>query len=104
MFNIFDTQKGQDAPLTIIAGPCVIEDEDTTIEIAAALKSLTAELNLPFFFKASFDKANRSSIASYRGPGLEQGWGVRSKGAGEGGDGLPAVGGDGGAAPGDGPG
>ena len=59
--------------LAIIAGPCVIEDEKTTFEIAAFLKSLTAELGLPFVFKASFDKANRTSIQSYRGPGERKG-------------------------------
>lgn len=64
---------GSDAPLAIIAGPCVIEDRDTTFEIAAFLKKLTTELDLPFIFKASFDKANRTSIQSYRGPGLEKG-------------------------------
>lgn len=61
------------APLAIIAGPCVIEDWDTTFKIAAFLKELTDELQLPFIFKASFDKANRTSIKSYRGPGLEKG-------------------------------
>jgi 2-dehydro-3-deoxyphosphooctonate aldolase (KDO 8-P synthase) len=65
--------SGSDAPLTIIAGPCVIEDRDTTFEIAAFLKNLTTELELPFIFKASFDKANRTSIQSHRGPGLEKG-------------------------------
>lgn len=64
---------GEGAPLAIIAGPCVIEDQQTTFEIASFLKSLTDELNLPFLFKASFDKANRTSIQSYRGPGLEKG-------------------------------
>ena len=64
---------GGQAPLTIIAGPCVIEEWDTTYEIAAFLKELTDELDLPFIFKASFDKANRTSISSYRGPGLEKG-------------------------------
>ncbi len=62
-----------DSALAIIAGPCVIEDEKTTFETAAFLKSLTAELGLPFVFKASFDKANRTSIHSYRGPGERKG-------------------------------
>jgi 2-dehydro-3-deoxyphosphooctonate aldolase (KDO 8-P synthase) len=64
---------GQEKPLTIIAGPCVIEERDTTFEIAAFLKKLTQDLDLPFIFKASFDKANRTSIQSYRGPGMEKG-------------------------------
>jgi len=68
-----DIQIGHGTPLSIIAGPCVIEDLNTTLEIAAFLKALTEELNLPFIFKASFDKANRTSIQSYRGPGLEKG-------------------------------
>ena len=73
MFDIFNTQAGQTAPLTIISGPCVIEDDDTTLEIAAFLKELTDELDLPLIFKASFDKANRTSINSFRGPGLDKG-------------------------------
>lgn len=66
-------QIGATAPLTIIAGPCVIEDADTTLQIAAFLKELSQELNLQLVFKASFDKANRTSIHSFRGPGMEQG-------------------------------
>lgn len=64
---------GPEAPLVIIAGPCVIESVETTYAIASELKQLTEELSLPFIFKASFDKANRTSINSYRGPGLERG-------------------------------
>ena len=60
-------------PLLVIAGPCVIEDEATTIETAAGLKEICDRLGLPFIFKSSYDKANRSSINSYRGPGLERG-------------------------------
>jgi 2-dehydro-3-deoxyphosphooctonate aldolase (KDO 8-P synthase) len=70
---------GGQTPLTIIAGPCVIEDWDTTFEIAAFLKKLTDELELSFIFKASFDKANRTSIHSYRGPGMEKGLGMLSR-------------------------
>jgi 2-dehydro-3-deoxyphosphooctonate aldolase (KDO 8-P synthase) len=66
-------QIGATAPLTIIAGPCVIEDADTTIQIAATLKELSQELDLQLVFKASFDKANRTSIHSFRGPGMEKG-------------------------------
>jgi 2-dehydro-3-deoxyphosphooctonate aldolase (KDO 8-P synthase) len=57
----------------LIAGPCVIEDEGLTREIAVEAKKITTELGIPFIFKASFDKANRSSINSARGPGLEKG-------------------------------
>ena len=64
---------GPDAPLIIIAGPCVIEDIHTTRDTAAFLKELTDELDLPFIFKSSFDKANRTSIESYRGPGMGKG-------------------------------
>ena len=60
-------------PLFLIAGPCVIESPALTIEIAGRLKEITARLGVPFVFKASFDKANRSSRASYRGPGLASG-------------------------------
>ncbi len=66
-------QIGGAAPLTIIAGPCVIEDVDTTLLIAAFLKELSQELDLQLVFKASFDKANRTSIHSFRGPGMEEG-------------------------------
>ena len=60
---------GDNLPLVLISGPCVIEDYETTYEIAAFLKDLTAELDIPFIFKASYDKANRTSIRSYRGRG-----------------------------------
>ncbi len=64
---------GLDRPLLIIAGPCVIESETLTQEVAGRLQAITTALGLPFVFKCSFDKANRSSQQSYRGPGLEQG-------------------------------
>jgi 2-dehydro-3-deoxyphosphooctonate aldolase (KDO 8-P synthase) len=64
---------GLDQPLFLIAGPCVIESATLTQEIAGTLQELTAKLGVPFIFKASFDKANRSSGSSYRGPGLEAG-------------------------------
>ncbi len=66
-------EVGPGAPLLIIAGPCVIEDFETTYHIAERLKALTQKLGLPFLFKASFDKANRTSLHSFRGPGLEEG-------------------------------
>lgn len=59
--------------LFFILGPCVIEDEKTCFQIAEQLKNITEEVEVPFVFKASFDKANRSSINSFRGPGLERG-------------------------------
>jgi 2-dehydro-3-deoxyphosphooctonate aldolase (KDO 8-P synthase) len=64
---------GSGAPLVLIAGPCVIEDYAVTFEIAQFLKELTTRLEIPFIFKASFDKANRTSLNSYRGPGLFEG-------------------------------
>ncbi|OGR51953.1 MAG: 3-deoxy-8-phosphooctulonate synthase, partial [Desulfobacula sp. RIFOXYB2_FULL_45_6] len=57
----------------LIAGPCVIENYDTTFLIAQTLKKISTQLNIPLIFKASFDKANRTSIQSYRGPGFEKG-------------------------------
>src|SRR3984957_7572676 len=67
---------GADQPLFLIAGPCVIEGATLTQEIAGTLVELTAKLGIPFIFKASFDKANRSSRESFRGPGLEAGLAV----------------------------
>jgi 2-dehydro-3-deoxyphosphooctonate aldolase (KDO 8-P synthase) len=64
---------GDGAPLLVIAGLNVLEDEALALETARHLKAVTAELGLPYVFKASYDKANRSSIHSYRGPGLEEG-------------------------------
>ena len=64
---------GLDRPFFLIAGPCVIESEALTVEVAGTLKALTDRLGIRFIFKASFDKANRSSRASFRGPGLEAG-------------------------------
>ena len=59
--------------LTLIAGPCVIESEDNVMLIAEKMKEITERLDLDYYFKASFDKANRTSIMSYRGPGIEEG-------------------------------
>ena len=64
---------GIERPFFLIAGPCVIESADLTQHIAGRLKEITGRLGIPFVFKASFDKANRSSRGSFRGPGLEQG-------------------------------
>jgi 2-dehydro-3-deoxyphosphooctonate aldolase (KDO 8-P synthase) len=64
---------GNNTVLTLIAGPCVIESQDSCIEVAGRLRDLTASLGMPYIFKASFDKANRSSVTSFRGPGLSDG-------------------------------
>jgi len=64
---------GNGYPLVFIGGPCVLEDSTITMEIATYLKELTRQLEIPFIFKASFDKANRTSIQSFRGPGLQKG-------------------------------
>lgn len=66
-------EVGITAPLFLIAGPCVIESEALAIETAGYLKELCEQLKLPFIYKSSFDKANRSSLTSYRGPGFEKG-------------------------------
>jgi len=66
-------EVGPDRPFFLIAGPCVIESESLVLEVAGRMSELTTELGIPYVFKASFDKANRSSRASFRGPGLEAG-------------------------------
>jgi len=66
-------EVGLHRPLFLIAGPCVIESEALALETAGALKEMSDELGIPFVYKSSFDKANRSSTRSFRGPGLEEG-------------------------------
>jgi 2-dehydro-3-deoxyphosphooctonate aldolase (KDO 8-P synthase) len=66
-------------PMTLIAGPCVIEDEGLVMEVATELKRQTQGLNVQLFFKSSFDKANRTSIDGFRGPGLEEGLKILSR-------------------------
>ena len=66
-------EVGNAEPIFLIAGPCVIESEGLALETSARLKEITGALGVPFIYKSSFDKANRSSHTSYRGPGLEQG-------------------------------
>ena len=66
-------EVGPRRPLFLIAGPCVVESETLQVEVAGRLKELTGRLGVPFIFKSSYDKANRSALASYRGPGIEQG-------------------------------
>ena len=70
---------GGQNPLALIAGPCVIESEKIAMEIAEKLKRITTDLNVPFIFKASYDKANRTSIKSFRGPGLNDGLKILQK-------------------------
>ena len=70
---------GAGQPLFLIAGPCVVESAELTLDIAGQLKEVTAALGVPFVFKASYDKANRSSRASFRGPGIEEGLRVLSE-------------------------
>jgi len=70
---------GPDKPLFLIAGPCVVESEGLVLDVAGKLKELTARLGIPFIFKSSFDKANRSSQKSYRGPGMEEGLRILSE-------------------------
>src|SRR5438552_18783986 len=64
---------GEGLPHLVIAGPCVIEDAGLVMETAKELKKITGDLKLPFIFKSSYDKANRSSVQSFRGPGLKKG-------------------------------
>ncbi len=64
---------GGGAPLALIAGPCVIESQEHALKMARAIRDITRRLGVPYIFKSSFDKANRSSLSSFRGPGLEQG-------------------------------
>lgn len=64
---------GNGHPLILIAGPCVIESEQISLETARAIKKIADEVKMPFIFKSSYDKANRSSLKSFRGPGLETG-------------------------------
>ncbi len=77
--EIGDVTLGGGAPLVLIAGPCVIESERHTMFMARELIRTTRELQIPFIFKASFDKANRTSAKSYRGPGLDQGLAILKK-------------------------
>ena len=66
-------EVGLDKPFFLIAGPCVVESEQLQVDVAGHLKEITSALGIPFIFKSSYDKANRSSGASFRGPGMEKG-------------------------------
>lgn len=71
--KLCDFEAGLEHPLFLIAGPCVIESEQLALDTAGQLKEITAALGMPFIYKSSFDKANRSSHKSFRGPGIEDG-------------------------------
>ena len=72
-------EVGLDKPFFLIAGPCVVESEQLQMDVAGKLKEMTAELGIPFIFKSSYDKANRSSGKSFRGPGMEKGLEILAK-------------------------
>jgi 2-dehydro-3-deoxyphosphooctonate aldolase (KDO 8-P synthase) len=72
-------EVGPDAPLFLIAGPCVIENEGLALSTAERLREITAQLGIPFIYKSSFDKANRSSLNSFRGLGMAEGLRILSK-------------------------
>lgn len=77
--KLCDFEASLTSPLFLIAGPCVIESEEMALETAGHLKDLCNQLNMSFIYKSSFDKANRSSTTSYRGPGLEKGLAILEK-------------------------
>ena len=70
---------GLDRPFFLIAGPCVVESEQLQMDTAGQLKEITAKLGIPFIFKSSYDKANRSSGSSFRGPGMDAGLAILAK-------------------------
>ena len=72
-------EVGLDRPLFLIAGPCVVESEQLQLDVAGRLKEMTGALGIPFIFKSSYDKANRSSGTSYRGPGMDKGLEILAK-------------------------
>ena len=71
--QVADLTVSNDGPFTLFGGMNVLESRELALEVAAAYKEITSKLGIPYVFKASFDKANRSSISSFRGPGLEKG-------------------------------
>jgi 2-dehydro-3-deoxyphosphooctonate aldolase (KDO 8-P synthase) len=77
--RLFNYTVGEDQPFFLIAGPCVVESEGLILDTAGKLKELTGRLDIPFIFKSSFDKANRSSRSSFRGPGIEEGLRILSE-------------------------
>ncbi|MFA7294111.1 MAG: 3-deoxy-8-phosphooctulonate synthase [Candidatus Omnitrophota bacterium] len=77
--NVGNIKFGDKFPLVLIAGPCVIESESSCLEAARRIKSIASSCKVPFIFKSSFDKANRLSVDSYRGPGLSKGLAILKK-------------------------
>ncbi|MFA5231044.1 MAG: 3-deoxy-8-phosphooctulonate synthase [Candidatus Omnitrophota bacterium] len=77
--NVGNIKFGDKFPLVLIAGPCVIESESSCLEAARRIKSIASSCKVPFIFKSSFDKANRLSMDSYRGPGLSKGLAILKK-------------------------
>ena len=77
-FEVLGQRIGRDR-LFLIGGPCVIESEEIAFEVACFLKNICAQLRIPFIFKSSYDKANRTSARSYRGPGLERGLSILAR-------------------------
>jgi len=77
--KLINFEVGIDQPLFLIAGPCVIESEDMTLRVADELKNVCMKLDVPFIFKSSFDKANRSSNSTFRGFGMEEGLRILEK-------------------------
>ncbi|MBD3670368.1 MAG: 3-deoxy-8-phosphooctulonate synthase, partial [Gammaproteobacteria bacterium] len=77
--KLTDYEVGIDQPLFLIAGPCVVESEQLVMEIAGQMKEMTDRLGIPYIFKASYDKANRTSSKSFRGPGIEEGLRILEK-------------------------
>jgi 2-dehydro-3-deoxyphosphooctonate aldolase (KDO 8-P synthase) len=71
--NVGEFQIGGDLPIAVIAGPCVIESKESALQHATALKEKANRVGVPYIFKSSYDKANRSSVGSFRGPGLKKG-------------------------------
>jgi 2-dehydro-3-deoxyphosphooctonate aldolase (KDO 8-P synthase) len=77
--QVGNVRIGSEMPLVLISGPCVIENEKTAMETADFLKKLAEKLDIPFIFKSSYDKANRTSINSFRGPGMKEGLRILAK-------------------------
>ncbi|MBU2567848.1 MAG: 3-deoxy-8-phosphooctulonate synthase [Elusimicrobia bacterium] len=77
--SVGEIKIGKGCPLVLIAGPCVIESEKKTIETAVKIKEISGRLKIPFIFKSSYDKSNRSSVEYYRGPGQKEGLRILSK-------------------------
>lgn len=77
--QLCDFEVGIDQPFFLIAGPCVVESEEMAMDTAGRLREITRQLAIPFIYKSSFDKANRTSRDSYRGPGLEKGLQILEK-------------------------